>query len=155
VLEPSATPRHRSCGCGPPDIGRGPVLSRDRARFGQVEPDPAEQAIGATGCGAPNAGTRNLIWSLRERAALALWLGIVLAINRQCEYAAGSCQRGNAVRTPKTINRILRSQQPVSTADEPVTSWRCQFCGRRFTDRKELLEHLEAEQRRQEERIVL
>ena len=70
-------------------------MSRDRARFGQVKPDPAEQAIGATGCGAPNAGTRNLIWSFRERAALALWPGIVLAINRQCEYAAGSCQQGN------------------------------------------------------------
>ena len=58
------------------------------------------------------------------------------------------------MRTPKTINRILRSQEPASAAADPVTSWRCQFCGRRFTDRAELREHLEAEQRRQEERIV-
>ena len=67
----------------PPDIGRGPVLSRDRARFRQAKPDPAEQAIGVTGCGAPNAGTRNLIWSLRERAALALWPG-----HRPCDHPA-------------------------------------------------------------------
>ena len=53
-----------------------------------------------------------------------------------------------------TINRILRSQELASAADEPVTSWRCQFCGRRFTDRSELLEHLGAEQRRQEQRNV-
>ena len=54
------------------------------------------------------------------------------------------------MRTPKTINRILRSQEPASVADDPMTlSWRCQFCGRRFTDRTQLREHLEIEQRRQ------
>jgi hypothetical protein len=31
---------------------------------------------------------------------------------------------------------ILRSQEPSFAADDPMTrSWRCQFCGRRFTDR--------------------
>ena len=55
------------------------------------------------------------------------------------------------MRSPKTINRILRSQDPAAATDKPMTSsWRCQFCGRRFDDRTELLEHLEAEQRRQE-----
>jgi hypothetical protein len=58
------------------------------------------------------------------------------------------------MRTSKTINRILRSQEPASAADEPATSWRCQFCGRRFTDRTQLLKHLEDERRCQEERIV-
>jgi hypothetical protein len=53
------------------------------------------------------------------------------------------------MRTSKTINRILRSKEPASAADEPMTSWRCQFCGRRFTDRTELREHLEVEQQRQ------
>ena len=47
------------------------------------------------------------------------------------------------MRTPKTINHILRSQEPASAADKPMTSWRCQFCGRRFTDRTELREHLD------------
>jgi hypothetical protein len=54
------------------------------------------------------------------------------------------------MRTPKTINRILRSQQPAPAADQPMTfSWRCQFCGQRFADRTKLREHLEVEQRRQ------
>jgi hypothetical protein len=52
------------------------------------------------------------------------------------------------MRTPKTINHILRSQEPASAADKPMTSWHCQFCGRRFTDRTELREHLEVERRR-------
>ena len=54
------------------------------------------------------------------------------------------------MRTPKSINHILRSQEPASGADPMSLSWRCQFCGRRFTDRTQLLEHLEAERRRQE-----
>jgi hypothetical protein len=59
------------------------------------------------------------------------------------------------MRTPKTINRILRSQEPAATANEPITSsWRCNFCGRRFTDRTELREHLEVEQRRHQGRTV-
>ena len=65
----------------------------------------------------------------------------------------GSCRREGAMRTPKTINHILRSQEPASAAPMPL-SWRCQFCCRRFTDRTQLLEHLEAEQQRQEEGIV-
>jgi hypothetical protein len=53
------------------------------------------------------------------------------------------------MRSPKTINRILRSQEPAVATDKHMTlSWRCQFCGRRFGDRTELLEHLEVEQRR-------
>jgi hypothetical protein len=55
----------------------------------------AEQAIGATGCVAPERRNQKPDMVLWERAALALWPGIVLAINRQCEYAAGSCQQGN------------------------------------------------------------
>jgi hypothetical protein len=59
------------------------------------------------------------------------------------------------MRSPKTINRILRSQDPAAATDKPMTlSWRCQFCGRRFGDRTELLEHLEVEQRRQEGRAA-
>ena len=50
------------------------------------------------------------------------------------------------MKTPKTINRILRSQEPASAAPMP-RSWRCQFCGRRFTDRTQLLEHLKATRR--------
>jgi hypothetical protein len=65
------------------------------------------------------------------------------------EYATRSAP-GGPMKTPKTINRILRSQEPASAAPIP-RSWRCQFCGRRFTDRTHLLEYLNAEQRRQEE----
>ena len=103
---------------------------------------------GANGCGAPNAGAGKLIWSLREpsggnadwRRYCAQW---------QYEYATDRADRGETMRTSKTINRILRSQEPGLSADEPVTSWRCQFCGRRFTDRTVLREHLEVEKQRQ------
>ena len=46
-----------------------------------------------------------------------------LAIDCQCEYAACSRRwRKKTMRTPKAINRMLRSQEPVSTADELVTA---------------------------------
>jgi len=59
-------------------------------------------------------------------------------------------RRKDVMRTPKTINRILRSQEPSFVTDDPmILSWRCQFCGRRFTDRTELREHLVVERQRQ------
>ena len=84
-----------------------------------------------------------------NRAAVAPSANIVIAANWQYEYATDRADRGEAMRTSKTINRILRSQEPGLSADEPMTSCRCQFCGRRFTDRTELREHLEVEQQRQ------
>lgn len=86
-----------------------------------------------------------------------IWFGIFseLATDWQDEYAAGSCRWENAMRTPRTINHILRSQQPAEATDERTTLWwRCQFCGQRFTDRTKLREHLEVERRRQEGEIV-
>jgi hypothetical protein len=50
-------------------------------------------------------------------------------------------------------NRIFRAQEP--KAQRPVSPrqqlW-CQYCGKRFTDRKELIEHLEDEKRRESDR---
>jgi len=49
-------------------------------------------------------------------------------------------------------NRIFRAQEP---KPQPVSRrqqlW-CQYCGKRFTDRKELIEHLEDEKRRESDR---
>jgi hypothetical protein len=53
------------------------------------------------------------------------------------------------MRRAKLINRVLRAQEPPPKGPE----WRwqpfwCQYCGARFTDRNELLAHLEAEKQR-------
>ena len=90
-----------------------------------------------------------VLWSLREPSG-----GLAFGWHRYCgqlpiRVCDGSGGPGEAMRTSKTINRILRSQEPGLSAAGPMTSWRCQFCGRRFTDRTELREHLVVERQRQ------
>jgi hypothetical protein len=53
------------------------------------------------------------------------------------------------MRRSQTIDRVLKAQEPAPKRPE----WRrqpfwCQYCGARFVDRSELLEHLEAEKQR-------
>jgi len=56
------------------------------------------------------------------------------------------------MRSATAINRILRAREwEVGPWSEPDQGLRCQFCGRRFALRAELLQHLEDEVRRQRE----
>ena len=57
------------------------------------------------------------------------------------------------MRKTKLINRVLRAQEPPPKRPEGRRQpfW-CQYCGARFTDRNELLAHLEAEKQRDQTR---
>ena len=87
--------------------------------------------------------------------------GVLLAIfaaNRRSRLAQRFRRRilnsyvpglGGYMRRTKLINRVLRAQEPPPKPPE----WRrqpfwCRYCSASFTDRNELLAHLDAEKRR-------
>jgi hypothetical protein len=56
------------------------------------------------------------------------------------------------MKSAAAINRILRARErDEASRPEPGPGLRCQFCGRHFALRAELLEHLEDEMRRHRE----
>jgi len=108
------------------DADRYPLSPRIRTLkevFAKIRPEPtrAETLLVCSKC-----GTGTLLWLLREPSGASVF-GChrrqiplherfrALAIDRQCEYPARDRADGEtAMRKPKTINHILRSQEPAS-----------------------------------------
>ena len=155
----------RATRCGLALVDRVPQLDRAEELHGQPATDQKYDLAGKARYRFESASLQRRVGPTSNRldgAPLGIGRHLVAAQqahNLQLSYAlrvsvfsGGSGRRGRPMRSAATINRILRAREP-DREPRPVRrqGLRCQFCGPHFDHRKELLEHLEDEVRRQRE----